>query len=242
MYKSEYDNMYTNEMKHWWYVTLHNLILKIIKQHFGSNKQISILDAGCGTGGFLAKLKGYSIIEGFDFSENAIQYCHQRGLEQCYIQDLNSWQTTKKYDVIVSSDVLYHKNIIDDQLILNRFYDALNPGGILILNLPAFELLKRKHDIVVETKKRYTKRSVTNLFLHSKFQEINITYRLPFFFFVVLFQKFFEKIRSTETSDIGSVPSWMNHLLIAILHLENKLLLLNLKAPFGTSVLCVLKK
>jgi predicted TPR repeat methyltransferase len=242
MHNSEYENIYTNELTHWWYVTLHSLILQIINKEFGDNKNISILDAGCGTGGFLSKLDDYSQKEGFDFSETAVDFCVKRGLTNCFVQDLNTWVPTRTYDVIVSSDVLYHKNITDDQLIFNCFYEALNPGGILILNLPAFEILKRNHDIVVETKKRYTRKDFRQLYSNSKFKRMQSLYRLPLLFFVVALQKFVERLQSSNSSDIGKVSHCLNRFLIGFLRMENKLLLAGVKLPVGTSVLGIFNK
>ncbi len=242
MHNSEYENIYTNELTHWWYLTLHSLIIQIIYKEFGDNNNISILDAGCGTGGFLSKLDDYSQKEGFDFSETAVDFCLKRGLTNCFVQDLNTWVPSRTYDVIVSSDVLYHKNIIDDQLIFNRFYEALNPGGILILNLPAFEILKRNHDIVVETKKRYTRKDLRQLYSNTKFKRMQSFYRLPLLFFVVAFQKFIERFQSSNSSDIGEVSPWINRFLTGFLRMENKLLLVGVKLPVGTSVLGIFKK
>ena len=242
MDKGEYTNMYNNEMSHWWYVILHNLIIQFIKTEFGENKSISILDAGCGTGGFLSKLSDYPNKEGFDFSSDAIDFCHQRGLSQCFIQDLNTWKSDQKYDVIVSSDVLYHKNIMDEQIILNNFYEALNPGGVLILNLPAFEILKRKHDIVVQTKKRFNKNDLLNFHRNSNFNSVNVYYRLPLLFFIVLAQKLREKMKKQNTSDIGSVSTLLNSFMIKLFIFENHFFKYKLTLPFGTSVIGVYKK
>jgi len=48
--KQEYERMADVEMDHWWYQTLHSQVLNILEAVFPT-KNISILDAGCGTGG-----------------------------------------------------------------------------------------------------------------------------------------------------------------------------------------------
>jgi len=59
---SEYAIMHQSETELWWYKYLHDRALRSIAKHFGSQKSISVLDAGCGTGGLLLQLKtiGYS--------------------------------------------------------------------------------------------------------------------------------------------------------------------------------------
>ena len=54
--KKEYLKMDEVESKHWWYVSLHYLTLKAIQNKFNF-LDVSILDAGCGTGGLLSFLK-----------------------------------------------------------------------------------------------------------------------------------------------------------------------------------------
>ena len=80
--KEEYIKMENVESKHWWYVSLHNLTLKTIQKAF-KQKDISILDAGCGTGGLLEKLisNNYKFVEGFDISEDAVEIARLKKID-----------------------------------------------------------------------------------------------------------------------------------------------------------------
>lgn len=243
MHPSEYKNMFDKEQSYWWYVGLHSLVYSYLcKQKI--NKEVTILDAGCGTGGLIHFLsqKGYQNLEGFDYSTDAINFCQQRGFKNCFQQDLNTWSPNKKYDVIISCDVLYHKDIIDDEKIIQKFKEALYPGGLLILNLPAFELLKRKHDIIVETKKRYTINAIKKLTQSSNLSTLHISYRLPILFIAILISKFLNSIfKRTEKSDLDSIAPFINKTLINVNLLENSLLKNKIKLPFGSSVFAILK-
>ena len=243
MHISEYKNMFEREQTYWWYVGLHTLVYDMLC-HQKISKNASILDAGCGTGGLIDFLnqKSYKNLNGFDFSEDAINFCHQRGYKNCFRQDLNTWKPEKKYDVIISCDVLYHKNIINDKKIISKFKEALNPGGILILNLPAFELLKREHDIVVETKKRYTIKTLKEITKNLELKPILINYRLPLLFVVILFSKlltFFLKKRGQ--SDLDSISNFTNNTLLKMNLIENKIICKKIAIPFGSSIFSVLK-
>ena len=58
---SEYQNIFDNEKNHFYYVGTHNLVLKLFK-FFLKNKNNNILDAGCGTGLLIKKLKKFGQI------------------------------------------------------------------------------------------------------------------------------------------------------------------------------------
>ena len=81
----------------------------------------------------------YGNIEGFDFSAEALRFCARRGLADVSQQDITTWHGgANVYDIIISLDVLCHESIADDNAIIRMFHQALKPGGMLIVNLPAF--------------------------------------------------------------------------------------------------------
>ena len=77
----EYQRMFEAESHLWWYKILHEKILKLISLN-KNDKNLKILDAGCGTGGLITFLKknGYLNIKGFDYSDAAVSFCKQRNL------------------------------------------------------------------------------------------------------------------------------------------------------------------
>jgi len=48
--KHEYALMHESETNFWWYKHLHQQVLHSIEHYFLQQKNIDILDAGCGTG------------------------------------------------------------------------------------------------------------------------------------------------------------------------------------------------
>ena len=131
MFKPEYQIMYEAENDYWWYVGLHNLIKKIIDKQ---GNKLEILDAGCGTCRLMQLLSVNHSVEGFDFSEEALKFCKKRNIQNIHLQDLNYWIHSKKYDVIISADVICSIGIENEKNIFKNFYDGLKKNGILILN------------------------------------------------------------------------------------------------------------
>ncbi len=244
MLPDEYKTMFYAEENYWWYVGLHDLIVNIIKKHF-NDKNISILDAGCGTCRLMQLLndEGYNT-EGFDYSQIALKFCLQRNIKNIYFADINNWQPQKKYDVIISADVICSIGIIDDQKIINKFHKALNHNGLLILNLPAFEILRRNHDKAVFIRKRYTKKHVYKLLKNANFSINFITYRLPWLFFIIFFKKIYQKIFNitNSKSDLKQLPKFLNNSFLVLNKFDNFLVHNKIKNFVGSSVFSVSQK
>ena len=238
MLPSEYKTMNNFETTYWWYVALHELIISKIK-----NSNQRILDAGCGTGRLLELLKNHQT-EGFDFSQEALAFCKSKGLNNVWLQDINTWKSAPKYDAIISADVICSTGIVNYQEIINNFYNALNKDGFLILNLPAFEILRRNHDKAVFVGKRFTRKELKKDLLNAGFKIDFITYRLPFLFIIIWFEKIFQKITKNNNakSDLNKLPNFINSFFLAINKFENLLFRLNIRKIFGSSVFAVAHK
>jgi SAM-dependent methyltransferase len=239
--------MYEIEDGYWWYQGLHRLVLGTLKKYFGDRKNLAILDAGCGTGRMLELISkaGYGDYAGFDYSEEAVEFSRKRGLKNIIQDDLNTWQPEEnKYDCLISLDVLYHSAITDDLAVIKKFYRALKPQGLLIMNLPAFEFLRRGHDVAIWTKKRYRLGSLKKNLRAAGFEVELASYRLPWLFLIVLAVKLKDKIFPPQEtrSDLKILPEFLNNFFLALHCWDNWALLHHFPLLIGTSVLIVGRK
>lgn len=244
MEKSEYLRMYTLETNFWWYRTLHELVDSSIKKYKHEGK-INILDAGCGTGRMMEICQKYGTIKGIDYSSDAVYYARKRGLTDVELGDLNNYPfEINAYDVIVCLDVLYHSAIENDRAVVEKFYSALKKDGILIINLPAFESLKRSHDVVVHTKKRYRKEAFEKDLKGIGFTIQKSSYRMVLLYFIILIAKLFQpKSKANESeSDLKELPAWINTLLLLYGRSENWCINHGFGFPAGSSLFVVAKK
>lgn len=243
MIEEEYIKMYEFENHYWWYRGLHELVCSYVDK---TGKKGNIFDAGCGTGRMLELLEKYGTVEGIDYSPEAIALCRERGLKRVETGDLNTWNCSPGiYDVIISSDVICTSGVDDDLAVVKKFYTALKPGGYLILNLPAFDLLRRMHDIAVSGKRRYRKRKTVRALEEIGFRMVRAGYRLPALFIFILIQKYILGLFSTNkpvTSDLKPLPSLVNRLLLFMNRLENKLFTAGVPFLFGSSLFTVCEK
>jgi len=122
---------------------------------------------------------------------------------------------------------------------------VLQPGGHLIITVPAHRFLWSEHDEALAHRRRYSARE-----LRHKLQEAGATVVKLSPVVVAAFgpilafrlaQRLRPKLPDEPRTDLRVLPAWLNGLLIGALRLENWLLrALNL--PVGTSLVAVARK
>ena len=106
-----------------------------------TNKNLDILDIGCGFGQLLKSLKslGYKNLYGVDVSNEAVDCCKTNQLNVEKISDVIQWSktSTKKFDIIIMMHILEHieKSLIIPTLIKVREY-LLKENGVLLVTVP----------------------------------------------------------------------------------------------------------
>jgi 2-polyprenyl-3-methyl-5-hydroxy-6-metoxy-1,4-benzoquinol methylase len=106
------------------------------------DKNLQILDIGCGLGQALnyLKNKGFANLFGVDINDESIEICRKNGLSVEKITDIREFAANykgEKFDRIIMSHVLEHidKNLIIDTLIhIKKF--LLKDGGVFLLMVP----------------------------------------------------------------------------------------------------------
>lgn len=248
MEKNEYYKMFKFENDYWWYRGLHELVLYYAnkyKKQQPPGQILNIFDAGCGTGRTMEILAPLGTITGLDYSPEAIELCQERHLTHAQIGNLNTWTAPgNTYDLIISNDVICTSGILDDWAIIKKFHQALKPGGQLILNLPAYKILRRRHDIAVFGKRRYRKYKTLEQLKPIGFKTIRATYRLPLLFFVMILKKFLVESfnKNKIESDLKPLPKFINSLLLGGHRLENRLINIGIPFPLGSSLFLVCQK
>ncbi len=247
----EYRMMYEAEEKLWWYRILHEKVLKEIQNRFQENKQIKILDAGCGTGGLMSFLikHGYSNIQGFDYSADAVSFCKERNLnvQQTDITNFESVFEKDSFDVVVNDDVVYQFNNSTITNIFRTFQSIIKSDGIIITNNNAFNIFYGTHDIAVGGKQRFTLSDFEKIFSNLQLKITHYTYwsvlLSPLILAVRLMQQMQLKLKLIDLKNIKSdvtVPSdFVNAFFYQVVKLEERLFS---KGFFGSSLFLVLRK
>lgn len=242
MKKIAYKEMYDNEQTHAWYIASKKLMLNYLKKNLKKNAKI--LDAGCGTGGTLVKLKkvGFSHIIGIDISDDALKYSRQRNLKVSK-GDVNKIKLKSNiFDAVISLDVLYHKRVNIKSAIV-EYYRVLKPNGILYIQEPAYNWLRSTHDKVIETNHRFTIYELNNILNSQHFQVNRSFYFNSILLPLLILKRGKDNIisRQINNSDVYRLPKYINTLVLMIFNFE--IFLANyVNIPFGLSVICTARK
>jgi hypothetical protein len=131
---------------------------------------------------------------------------------------------------------------------LARLVERLEPGGLLVLHLPAYDWLYSEHDAAVHGSERYTAGRVRRLLEGLGLRVEQLSYRLCLLFPLVVLSRLPRLARprpagAPARSDLQREPgAAANRALLAVLRAENAALLRRVRLPFGSSVFAVARK
>ncbi len=242
MQADEYRKLAETEDRMWYFRALHRRLAHWVGRMTPAGP-VKVLDAGCGTGGFLksaaVKACGWRMT-GVDLSPLAVQLARERSGAEVREGSITALPFADgEFDAVVTGDVIYH--VEDVALALREFARCVKPGGAVIVNEPAYRWLWSYHDDAVESKHRFTRPELKALFrqagLEVKFASYANCLILPL---VVLRRKVFPPKQPTSDVELSSAP--VEALLSLAAWLEFVWMKCGLPLPAGSSVFVVGRK
>jgi SAM-dependent methyltransferase len=163
------------EDHHWWFAGMRATARQLLDD---GSAWGAVLDAGCGTGGWLASLADVCAPGvALDLQSYALATARRRGLTQLVQGSVTSLPFRDGcFDLVTSLDVVYHQDVGSDQMALDEFYRVLRPGGRLLLQVPAYDWLRSRHDLEVFTRERYSAPVVRRMLETSGFTVARLTH------------------------------------------------------------------
>ena len=241
MERAEYATMFRVEETHWWYSALHRLIFQVLEADLPDWREKEILDVGCGTGAILKQLGNPEKNVGIDVAPEALSFCRQRGLSNIRQGDICALPfTDASFDAVICSSVLYHQWVGDIPGAVREMHRVLRPGGVLLINVPAFPFLHSRHDDAVMTARRFRKQEIRELLQKQNFQIRRLTYWTTFLFPLAVAARTLGG--SKMGRDFETAGTSLAHRAFAqVMALELRLLR-NFSLPFGVALLAVARK
>lgn len=224
----------------WWFRGLHAHLLAALAEAPARRR---LLDAGCGTGGLLARLAAAlpeAALVGLEIDAGAALLAREKSGALLAIGSVDRLPfAADSFDAVLSADVLCHRGV-DEAQALAGFRRCLKPGGLLVLNLPAYRWLASAHDDAVGNARRYGRAELRRRLAEAGFARIRARYWNGFLFpLMVLRRKLW---RRAGASDVELLPAPVERVFGAVVALERRLLGAGLSLPFGGSILAVAVK
>ena len=221
--------------RHWWWRAREELIVRTLRSLRPAHAARGpILDVGCGDGLFFDRLSEFGVAEGV---EPAAALVSDDGPHRARIAVApfdERFEPGKRYSVILMLDVLEH--IAEPARALRHALSLLEPGGVFLASVPAFNALWTTHDDINHHYTRYTKRSFRALA-----QEGGLRVELERYFFhwtvpAKLATRAVEALSHPTPSPPRVPAAWLNETLYAASMLEQRALG-RVSLPFGSSLM-----
>jgi len=224
----------------WWFRGLHaNLLAQLPGERVADGP---VLDAGCGTGGFLARFAAAipgAMLVGLELDPHAAGVARRKSECPVCVGSVEGLPFADgSFEAVVSADVLCHAGV-DERGALVAFRRCLRPGGILVLNLPAYRWLYSAHDAAVANVRRYGRDEVELMLRESGFAGVHTRYWNTLLFPMMVLRR---KLWRSAGSDVALLPAPVERAFAAIMALERWVAARGVPLPFGGSILATAVK
>ena len=234
-YRDEYEAF---EQRHWWFVARREIILQTIYRYAPTTARW--LDVGCGSGVLLSKADLTNKI-GVDLDPLNVADGLAKGLDVRQVQRGWDFSEFGSFDLITLCDVVEH--VEHETPAIDAVYDALNPGGLVLVTVPALMSLWGPHDVVNHHYRRYTRKTLKPLFPAEKWEIERVTYFSSLLLPMIWTARKLKNLRGKDTGhDLKFGPKMMDATLLSIFRLECPWLACGWNWPLGSSLMLVARK
>jgi ubiquinone/menaquinone biosynthesis C-methylase UbiE len=232
------------ESRHFWFRGFRRFVTPFVAAAAEAKAQPSILDCGCGTGNNLPLLRTFGRATGIDLTWTGLEIAHRRGERRVAQASATHLPfADASFDVVTSFDVIIALDDGAEAQALTEMFRVLRPGGRLVINVGALEMLKGNHSILAAEVRRYSRGMLRQRLERAGFAIRRITYTnasiLPLTLAVRLAQRVSGHKESQDEIAIPAAP--VNLALSSALALEAAALRV-VNMPFGSSLLALAEK
>jgi SAM-dependent methyltransferase len=239
MEAGEYQRMHEAEGGMWWYRALHARLLDALAEQPAASGPI--LDAGCGTGGFLALLSREQPARatfGVEWHPRAAAIAAGKSGRPIVRGSVNELPFAgDAFETVIAADVLCHAAVAPVAA-LAEIRRVLRPHGRLIVNMPAFRGLMSAHDTHVHNARRMNARETRTMLENAGFRVLRVRYWNALLLPLLIARRKISP-RSSDRSDVAVFRPWLNRMLHGMTELERHL---GVSFPAGSSVLAIAER
>jgi SAM-dependent methyltransferase len=243
-FKAEYfEELASLEAKNFWFCVRARIIAWALAKYFPQTR--SFFEVGCGTGFVLSRLAQTAPaldLYGSELFAEGLSFAAMRVPAANLLQmDARRMALTNSVDVVGVFDVLEH--IPEDQLVLREIFNAIRPGGGILITVPQHRFLWSKQDEYAHHVRRYSASELRGKLEAAGFSLV----RMASFVSVLLplmYLSRWNKQRSQvcDPLDELKIGRATNAILEKALELEFALMRIGISFPAGGSLLAVANK
>ena len=238
----EYRRMAAAGDHHWWYVATRQLLSELVEPHLAAvNPATRYLDAAGGsgaTGRWLAE-RAPAVVD--DIDEISLRVAGEARTGYLpVLADLNSTpHPDDSFDGVLCVTALCHRMNVDPSATVAELVRVTKPGGIVTLMEPGVRRLRRGHDRVTHTARRFSRRDLATMLREAGAEVVRATGAYTFLVPPAVVLAVLE--RGRDTSDVGRNESGLGGTMSALARAE-RTLLRHADLPTGLSVIAIGRK
>ena len=235
------------EQQHFWFRGFRAFVRPLVAEALDGKASARVLDCGCGTGANLVLLGEFGRAHGFDLSWKGLEFA--RGYGQLRVAQASATNipfASNTFDLATAFDVLYSLTDEQEAAALDEIFRVLRPGGTLIVNVAALNVLRGNHSVFGSEVRRSTRRRLRAVLSAHGFDVVRLTYTNFTLFPLMLTVRTAQRLIGLATpeeagTDIAVPPRPLNAILSSLLNLEARALRMA-NMPVGSSLLCVARR
>jgi SAM-dependent methyltransferase len=148
---------YAEESADWLKKGRANLLRHLVEAHRPHGGRLSILEIGAGVGQNLPVLAEFGDVDAAEINAEGRSEIAAQGVARRVFADPIPFEVDGSYDVVCAMDVIEH--LEDDRGALRWIAGLLQPGGVLVATVPAYQWLFSDHDRALQHYRRYSRTS-----------------------------------------------------------------------------------
>ena len=219
------ENQFEKNQNFFWLNVRFEIVAKLIQKWECKN----VLDVGAGSGALRNKL-----FKNIDYFFLEPDHKSREELIKKVGKDYEYEKNSEiKFDCISILDVVEH--VDNPKKFIKSYLDQLNPGGKIIISVPAYNFLWSNWDVVLGHKERFTKKSLKNILPKRNVKLVELTYLFP----ELVLPAYVRKLINSKNENFPEINKYLNSFFFYLSKLISKLRKIT---PFGLSVFCIIEK
>ncbi len=235
-YGARYRDLYR---RHWWWRAREAVVARELEGLVPAGGWDRALDVGCGDGLLFPVLGRFAReVEGVEPDGDLVTRA-ARDDGEIHVRPFDtSFRPGRRYGLVLFLDVLEHMD--DPEGAVAHAAELLEPGGVVLVTVPAWMHLWTSHDELNRHVTRYDARSLRAL-LSTALEVEEVRYFFRWVHKAKLAQRAWEAVTRPEPAPPGVPPAPVNAALYALSRVEEKLMR-RVPLPMGSSLLAVGRK